>query len=115
MIVPPAPGSGRAAAPRVGLLPEVRRELLLARSRALREQIRLDAQVLRTPLALADDVLGGLRWLRQHPVWPLAGLALLVALRPRRLWRWSWRAWWAWGLWQRGARLLAVAPVPVHR
>ncbi len=85
----------------------VRKELLLMRSATLRGQLAQDAQVLRAPLALADSVRDGLRWLRQNPEWPLGGVVLLLVLKPRRTWRWISRGWWAWRLWQRAARLLA--------
>jgi hypothetical protein len=91
------------------LSPARKREQLLARSAALRLQLARDSQVLVTPLALADKAREGLRWLRQHPQWPLAGLGLLVLLRPRRAWRWAKRGWWVWRLWQRTGRQLLLA------
>ena len=87
----------------------LRRELLLARSRALRQQLAREGQALEAPLAIADQARQGLRWLWQHPEWPIAGLVLLTLLRPRRAWRWASRGWWAWRLWQRTGRLLVAA------
>jgi len=88
------------------LPPALRREQLLVRSTVLRLQLAREAQVLEAPLAIADKVHLGLRWLWQHPEWPVAGLVVLVVLRPRRAWRWATRAWWAWRLWRRSGRLL---------
>ena len=89
--------------------PAQRREQLLRRSNTLRLQLAQQAQVLAAPLAIADHLRQGLRWLRDHPHWPLGGLVLLALLRPRRAWRWTLRAWWGWQLWQRGSRWLASA------
>lgn len=101
--------SGGAAQP--ALPPAVRREQLRLRSSALRLQIASDAQILETPLALADQVRAALRWLRRNPEWPVGTLVFLAVLRPRRAWRWVSRGWWAWRMWQRAGRLLAaVAP-----
>ena len=89
--------------------PAQRREQLLIRSITLREQLAQQAQVLAAPLAIADSLRNSLHWLRQHPEWPLGGLALLALLRPRRAWRWASRVWWGWRLWRRGSRWLAAA------
>ncbi len=88
--------------------PAQRREQLLIRSTTLREQLAQQAQVLAAPLAIADSLGNSLHWLRQHPEWPLGGLALLALLRPRRAWRWASRVWWGWRLWRRGSRWLAA-------
>lgn len=82
---------------------------LQARSAALRGQLAVDAEVLRTPLALADQVRRGWRWLKAHPQQVSMGVgvaaALLVVWRPRRLaWltgRLAGRIWAGWRLWQR--------------
>lgn len=46
---------------------EARRGQLVARSHALRERLAHEAQPLERPLALADRVRDGLRWLVAHP------------------------------------------------
>lgn len=92
----------------------LQREGLRLRSAELRSQLADEAQVLRTPLQLADQLRSGWQWLRAHPEWPLGALAALVLLRPRRALRWSSRLWWAWGLWQRGQRALQAAVAPRH-
>lgn len=84
----------------------LRRERLLQRSAALRQQLLHDASVLEAPLARADRLLAALGWLRQHPQWPLGALLLTLLWRPRRvvtLGRWVWRVW-RWR--QRAVRLL---------
>ena len=78
-----------------------RQQRLLVRSSELRSQFARDAQVWKQPLALADRVRAGWRWLRAHPEVPLAAAAMLVVLRPRRAWRLIWRLWAGWRFWRR--------------
>jgi hypothetical protein len=80
---------------------ELNRERLLARSAQLRLELGAQSAVLRTPLAVVDQVRAGSHWLRQHPAWPLGALAVLVLLRPGRALRWSSRLLWGWQLWRR--------------
>lgn len=80
---------------------ERRQQRLLVRSGELRAQFAQDAQALQHPLALADRVHAGWRWLRAHPELPLAAALLFLVLRPRRIWRLGWRLWAGWKLWQR--------------
>jgi hypothetical protein len=79
-------------------------QALQARNAGLRRQLAVDSGVLQTPLALADRVLAGLRWLRLHPQWLLAGAAALLVLRPRRTGRLGRRLWSAWRVWQQVRR-----------
>lgn len=81
--------------PRAAALLE-RQHRLLRRSTELRGRLAADAVVLRRPLALADRVREGWRWLRAHPEVPLAALVVVAVLRPRRAWRWGLRAWSGW-------------------
>jgi YqjK-like protein len=74
---------------------------LQARSAALRGQLAVDADVLRTPLALADQVRRGWHWMKANPQWVGVAVALLMAWRPRRLAWLAGRLWAGWRLWQR--------------
>ena len=94
---------------RVGALLE-RQHRLLLRSTELRGRLAADAVVLRRPLALADRVREGWRWLRVHPEVPLAALVVVAVLRPRRAWRWGLRAWSGWLMLRRLQRRLQGAP-----
>jgi len=91
---------------------EQRSRQLLARSAALRAQLADDAQVLRTPLALADQLRRGWRWLKAHPQWVGVGVAVLVVWRPRRMAWLAGRLWVGWRLWQRLQRWRS-RPAPV--
>jgi YqjK-like protein len=84
----------------------LRRERLLMRSAELRAHLARQSQALAVPLARVDRALDALRWLREHPQWPLGALALWAAWRPRRTWRWAVRAWWLWRAVRRLQRLL---------
>ncbi|WP_165493143.1 YqjK family protein [Hylemonella gracilis] len=59
---------------------------LLQRSAELRVALAHQSQVLKPPLALADQLRVGLQWLSHLPVGPMVTLALLLT-RPRRAWR----------------------------
>ena len=109
----PAPAAPEPAPPAraIKLPAAIRRERLLLRSAALRAQIAQHAAPLKPPLALADQVGDGLRWLRQHPEWPLGGLLAVAVLRPRRALRWSARLWSTWRLWRKAQRFLALVPM----
>lgn len=92
---------------------------LQARSAALRGQLAVDADVLRTPLALADQVRRGWHWLKANPqqvaVGVGAAVALLVVWRPRRLAWLAGRMWAGWRLWQRVQRWRSrLGPVAVQ-
>lgn len=87
-----------------------RRQRLLVRSAELRMTLASQAQVLRAPLALVDQVRAGVQWLRHHPQWPLGALLLLVVRRPKRALRWAARLWWGWGLYRRMQQWLGKPP-----
>ena len=92
--------------------PVARRTRLLARSAELRVTLAHEAQVLKAPLAVADQLVVAATWLVRNPAWPLAGLVLLVAARPRRVIGWGARLWWGWNAWRRVQRWIAAAPQP---
>ena len=74
----------------------LRQQVLRLRSTELRGRLVADAAVLQPPLALADRVQEGWRWLRANPAAPVAALVVVAVLRPRRVWRWGWKLWWGW-------------------
>lgn len=90
--------------------PAWQREQLLMRSTALRLQFADEARVLEAPMAAADRVRDGVHWLRTHPEAVLAGAVVVVVLRPRAAWRWAWRGWGAWRVWQSLRRRLDGPP-----
>lgn len=86
-----------------------RQQQLLDRSALLRRRLGHDAQALQAPLALADQVGAGWRWLKAHPEWVGLGTLLLVVWRPRRVFRLAARLWAGWRLWRRVQRWRAAA------
>jgi hypothetical protein len=78
----------------------LKKQQLVSRSAVLRQDWRRHASILEPWCTGVDRVRDAGRWLRQHPQW-LAGVAttLLVA-RPRAVFRWSRRAFAAFGYWR---------------
>lgn len=89
---------------------QARHQQLLLRSAQLRSEVSQQAQAFRRPLALADTARDGVQWLYRNPVWVLAGLALLVAVRPRRVLALGASLWWAWRTLQKARRWLHALP-----
>ncbi len=89
----------------------MRKQRLLIRSAELRVTLAHEARALQAPLAVADQTVAGVQWLREHPEWPLGGMVLLALLRPRRALAWASRLWWGWGLFQKARRWLARGKV----
>ncbi|MFN2338820.1 MAG: YqjK-like family protein [Gammaproteobacteria bacterium] len=74
------------------------REYLVAKASAQRGTLAENIVPWRAPLALADQGLSVLRYIRSHPEW-IAGVALLLAtLRSRRGGKWLGRGWMTWKL-----------------
>ena len=89
----------------------LRQQRLLVRSAELRLNFSNQAQVLKTPLALADQAKTGLQWLYHHPQWPLAALVVLIVIRPRRAIAWSGRLWWGWQTFKRARNWISRLPL----
>lgn len=90
----------------------LRRGQLLLRSTQLRAQWGKQVQGLRRPLGVADEARAGVQWLLRNPVWPLAALAVVVVLRPRRVWRLAGLGLGAFSAYQRAQGLLATMRKP---
>jgi len=93
----------------------LRQQHLLVRSAELRMSLSVQVQVIKPPLALADQVRSGAQWLYRHPQWPAGALLALVLLRPRRTLVWGRHLWWAWKSLQRLRRWADVLPLTVRR
>lgn len=92
-----------------------RQQRLLVRNAQLRLILADQAQVLKGPLAVADQARSGFRWLYNNPRWPLAAMLVLLAVRPRRMVLWGGRLWLAWSTFKRLQSRLATTPRPGHR
>lgn len=73
-----------------------RRERLVMQAAAQRTTLAHNIEPWRTPLALADQGLAALRYLKNHPSWIVGGIFLFAALRPGRVGKWLRRGWVAW-------------------
>lgn len=85
-----------------------RQTALRIRSAELRAQMALQSRALEAPLATADRLRDGWRWLSRHRQWLWLGGAALALLRPRRTLRLLGRGWLGWRALRRWQPLLAV-------
>jgi hypothetical protein len=83
---------------------QVRRERLMAKAAAQREEVALLLSPWAKPLAVADRGVAAAAYVKAHPSIVLLAAAALVVLSPRRAFRWArtgfaaWRAYrWAVG------------------
>jgi len=74
----------------------LKKQRLLMRSSALRENFGQYANTWKPVFAAADRLRNGLRWLRRHPALPVASLVALAVARPWGMLRWARRGWFAW-------------------
>ena len=96
----------------------LRRQRLLLSSAALRDSLAEQSAVLVPPLAAADRVQAGGRWLYRQRGWLAGGAVVVLVLRPRRTWRLLSAGWWLWRRFRRVQPWLVAAgltaPPPVR-
>jgi hypothetical protein len=73
-----------------------RRERLLARSAAQRDELALLLAPLKGPLAVADRGIAVAQYARAHPGLVAIAAAIFVVLSPKRAFRWARRAFAVW-------------------
>jgi YqjK-like protein len=73
-----------------------RRERLVLMAAAQRDAVARDFRPLERPFALADSAVSAVQYLRAHPGFVVAGIAVVVVLRPRRAIAWVSRGIAAW-------------------
>lgn len=78
-----------------------RRGVLEAHIAAQREAMALHTQPLAAAVAVIDQGLAGVAWLKRHPLAVGGAVALLAVLKPRRAWRWTRRVIFVWRGWQK--------------
>lgn len=71
----------------------VRRQVLMARSALVREQVIVQSAALTPMLRFGDRARAMARWVRQHPEAVFAVTVGVVIIQPARAWRWGLRAW----------------------
>lgn len=74
-----------------------RRAALVARAAAQRAVLSQAYAPWRGPLAIVDQGLVALRYIRSHPALLVGVVALVAVLRPKRVAQWLERGWVAWG------------------
>jgi hypothetical protein len=76
-----------------------RREQLVATAESQRTQLAQALEVWRAPLAMADQGLAVIAYIKTHPILLAGGSAILLKiLRPKRISKWLSRGWFAWSL-----------------
>lgn len=78
----------------------VRRERIVAQAASQRRTLAQNVEPWRMPLALADQGITVLRYLKRHPEGIVGVAVLLAALRPGRIATWLERGWVSWQLLQ---------------
>lgn len=92
----------------------LKKQRLLMQIAAQRNDFARYAQPLEPLFGAADRVRAGLLWLKRHPGIPVAVVTALAVARPRALFRWARRGWFAWQMISRlRAAPNAAAGLPV--
>lgn len=78
----------------------VRREQIVAVAASQRWTLAQQVEPWRIPLALADQGVTALRYLKRHPEVIIVASLFLAALRPKRIATWLGRGWVSWQLLQ---------------
>lgn len=74
----------------------IRQQMLVQRSKLLRERLEQQSVILIKPLWVLDQGRWALQWLSAHPIWPATTLLVVGLLKPRRTLVWGRRLWGAW-------------------
>lgn len=91
---------------------ELRQQRLLRRSAALRASIAEQSAVFETPFAVADRIHAGARWAWRERVALIGGATVvMIVLRPRRIWKLAGLALWVWRRKRRLRRWLTAAGI----
>ncbi len=77
------------------------RERLVAQAATQRTALAQNIEPWRIPLALADQGLAALRFIKGHPAWIVGGVVLLATLRPGGVGKWLGRVWVTWQIMQK--------------
>jgi YqjK-like protein len=85
------------------------RARLIGRARVEREHLGAVAARIESALSWVDVVRRGVDGVRRHPLLVVAGIALLVVLRPRGAMKLLVSGWSLWRVYQRARRLWTVA------
>ena len=89
----------------------LKKQRLQLRSAKMRDDFAAYAAGLTPAFALADRGRSALRWVRRHPVLPVALLAAVLAARPRAMLRWAQRGFVVWQALRKLRGMLQPGPV----
>lgn len=73
-----------------------RRERLVAEAAAQRMVLAQNIEPWRAPLAVADQGLAALRYIKRRPLWVIGGAILFASLGHGRIGKWMRRGWLTW-------------------
>ena len=97
----------------------VERGRLLERISNQRQMLRRELQPVGNALHGADRAVAtvrkGSRYIKDHPEMVGVGVAVLIVVQPRRVWRWSKRAFFAWRSWRMLCRELSDSGLLARR
>ena len=79
----------------------VKKQRLLLASAELRGDLTGQVDGLAPAFSVADGVISGAHWLKQHPEIVVTVSVALVVARPRVVWRWARRVFSAWQVWNK--------------
>lgn len=88
----------------------LRQQRLLLRSAELRLALAEQLQILENRLSFFDRTRDTLQWLYRYPLWPTAGLLVLLVWWPKRAVLWGSRLWWIWQAFDRARDWITSRP-----
>ena len=81
---------------------------LKARIDAQRLQLARHSAPLESALSVGDKALDGIDWIKHHPAEVGVAIAVVVISGPKRAWRWTKRAFFAWRTWRAFGNKLTI-------
>jgi hypothetical protein len=87
----------------------LKKQRLQFTSEQLRHRFARNVTFVQPLCAGFDRIRSAWHWLRQRPAIPVAIVVALLVGRPRGVWRWARRGFFAWQAWQRTRRMVESA------
>lgn len=97
----------------------IERGRLLERISNQRQRLGRELQPVSNALHGTDRAIAsvrkGSRYVKEHPEMVTVGVALLIVVQPRRVWRWTKRGYFAWRTWRTLRQQIAEFGLPASR